>query len=88
LDLPPEDGVEDALGIMRHNNENNTPAYSEAEEVLTKQTPGQPMPSPSGYRLRPISSRKSHNMKENRRILTENDGVGSTFMNWLLVSTP
>ncbi|KAG0626496.1 hypothetical protein M758_2G131200 [Ceratodon purpureus] len=87
LEAPLEDGVDDALDIMKHNNENNTPAYSEAEEVLAKQPPGQPMPSPlSGYRLRPISSRKSQNMKENRMILTENDGVGSTFVNWLLPS--
>ena len=86
MEVPPEDGVDDALGVMRHSNENNTPAYSEAEEMLAKQPPGQPMPSPlSGYRLRPISGRNSHNMKENRRILTENDCGGSTFVNWLLV---
>ena len=86
LELPPEDGVDDALGILRHSNEHNTPAYCEAEEVLAKQPAGQPMPSPlSGYRLRPVPSRKAHDMKENRRSLTEDDGGGSTFVNWLLV---
>lgn len=86
LEVPPEDGVDDALGIMRHNNEHNTPAYSEAEEVLAKQAAGLPMPSPlSVYRLRPSSSRRGDNMKENRRGLAENDGGGSTFVNWLLV---
>lgn len=85
LEVPPEDGVDDALGLMRHNNEHNTPAYCEAEEVLAKQSTGQPMPSPlSGYRLRPVSNRKAHDMKENRKSLAENDS-GATFVNWLLV---
>ncbi|XP_024395733.1 transcription factor MYB3R-1 isoform X2 [Physcomitrium patens] len=87
LEVPLEDGLDDALGLMRQNNEHNTPAYSEAEEVLAKQPSVQHVPSPfSGYCLRTSSSRKVHDMKENRRGLVENDGHGSTFVNWLLPS--
>nr|PNR46570.1 hypothetical protein PHYPA_013689 [Physcomitrium patens] len=85
LEVPPEDGVDDALGLMRQSNEHNTPAYSEAEEVLAKQPPVQPMPSPL-YRLRTSSSRKGHSMKENRRSLVESDGTASALVSWLLPS--
>lgn len=87
LEAPPEDGLDDALGIMRQTNEHNHPAYSEAEEVLAKQASGLPMPSPlSGYRLRPGSSRRGDDMKENRKSFVDIDGGASTFVNWLLVS--
>jgi len=87
LEIPPEDGVDDALGLMRRSSEQNPAALSESEEVVSKHPLGLPMPSPlSGYRLRPSSSRRGDDTKENRRLSSEMESGGSTIVNWLMVS--